>query len=370
MQKTRDRRADNSGLDNVASASSTIADTMSRSAIVRSSILADFRRVALALGLDPIALMKLAHIDRRYLDDPDLTLPVRDVAELFEIAALTSGVEDFGLRLGEARGLPDLGPIILMLREEATLRDALRTLSALLHLHSDALYMNLEEHGGSVLTVEIMVGGGAYCRQAVESTIAGVIHILRWLLGEDWVPTSIGFRHTRPISRVRYDRFFRCPIDFLYDFNGVVLKRRDLDRKLPASSPVLRRQVERYIRTINIASSDSYVHQVMRVVAMALPRGEGDAETIARYLGTDRRTLNRRLARAALNYSAVVENVRKNITTQYLLGSDRLLSDIAGLVGFESLRAFTRWFHRSFGQAPSSWRAKHRLAETRRTRSH
>src|SRR6202020_952256 len=98
--------------------------------MVRSSNLADFRRVALALDLNPLALMKRVGIHRRFLDDPELTLPASRVLDLLEIAALTSGIEDFGLRLGEARGLPDFGPVILMLREEATLRDALYTLVA------------------------------------------------------------------------------------------------------------------------------------------------------------------------------------------------------------------------------------------------
>jgi AraC-like DNA-binding protein len=326
------------------------------SAAVRGRILPDFRRLAHALDLDSMALMKRAGIDRRHLEDPDLPVPMRSVVELLEIAALTSGIEDFGLRLAESRGLPDLGPLILMLREEATVRDGLRTLVALLHLHSGATYMHLEEGDNPILTIDVMAGDTGHCRQAIELSVAGVTHILRWLLGEDWVPASVCFTHGRPTSRARYDRFFRCPISFLHEFNGIALRRRDLDKKLPASSPVLRRQVERYIRTINVKPSNAYVHHVTQVIAMALPRGEAQAETVARYLGTYRQNLNRRLARAGLNYSAVVENVRKNLAVQHLLGSDRPLSDIAGVLGFSSLSAFTRWFRQSFASAPSVWR--------------
>src|SRR5205807_8690990 len=94
--------------------------------------------------------------------------------------------------------LPDLGPATLMLREEETVRDALRTMIALLHLHSDALYMHLEESDVAILTVDIMVGGGHY-RQATDTSVASTTTILRWLLGEDWSPASVCFTHARPI---------------------------------------------------------------------------------------------------------------------------------------------------------------------------
>jgi AraC-like DNA-binding protein len=337
----------------------------SSSAVIRSSLLAHFKRLALSLDLNPVALAKRAGIDRRYLDDPDLTLPLRAMVELFEIAALTSGLEDFGLRLAEVRGLPDLGPVILMLREEPNLREALRTLAALVHLHSDAIYMHLEEGDDPVFTVDFIGSGIGHCRQAMDTSIASNLLILRWLLGENWAPAAVCFAHSPPISRARYDNFFRCPISFLHDFNGIILRSRDLDKKLPASSPVLRRQVERYIRTIDVAPSDTYVHRVTQVIAMSLPKGEAKASMIARCLGTDCRTLNRRLARADLNYSAVLQTVRKNVASQHMLSSDRPLSDIAGLVGFAGLSTFDRWFRQAFGCAPSTWRRMQRRKQKR-----
>lgn len=325
----------------------------------RGNMLADFKRLALVLDLDPMALMQRAGIDSRYLDDPETPVPVRSMVELLQIAADASGIEDFGLRLGEARGLPDFGPAVLMLREEATVRDALRTLVALMHLHSEEAHLHLEENEAPVLTLHI-AGEVGDCGQAVDSSLAGLTHILRWLLGESWTPAVIRFTHGRPASTARYDRFFRCPLEFQSSSEGIVLRKVDLDAHLPALSPILRRQVERYIHTLDIEPTDIYVYRVTQVIAMALPRGEAKADVIARYLGTYRQNLNRRLARAGLNYSAVVEKVRKNLAVQYMLGSDRSLSHIAGLIGFGSLSAFTRWFHQSFDCAPSVWRKAQR----------
>lgn len=93
-------------------------------AFVRGTILHDFRRVALSLDLDPVALIERAGIDRRNLDNPELALPAHRLVELLELAALTSGTDDFGLRLGELRGVPDFGPAILMLPNLSTMRSA------------------------------------------------------------------------------------------------------------------------------------------------------------------------------------------------------------------------------------------------------
>jgi AraC-like DNA-binding protein len=326
------------------------------SPVIRSSILVPFSRIALSLNLDPIDLMRQAGIDDHYLDDSDLTLPINSVVELLEIAAIASGIEDFGLRLAEDRGLPDFGPVTLMLREEETLRAALQTLITFMYLHSDAAYMNLEQDGDAILTVDIIGCGTRHRRQAIETSVAQTVSVIRWRLGEQWTPASICFTHSRPSGITRHERFFRCPVDYLREFNGIVLPQRDLDKRLPASSPALRRQIQRYVQTLDIAPRDSYAHRVTQLIAIALPRGEAKADSIAHHLGTDCRTLNRRLAKSGLNYSMMLENTRKDLAVRYMLDSDRPLSDIAGLVGFASLSAFSTWFRHAFGCAPSLWR--------------
>ena len=72
-------------------------------------------------------------LDPRYIEDSERLVPVRLINELFELTAQTLGMEDFGLRVAETRGLPDLGPVTLVLREEETFRAALQTLIAYMH---------------------------------------------------------------------------------------------------------------------------------------------------------------------------------------------------------------------------------------------
>lgn len=50
--------------------------------------------------------------------------------------------------------------------------------------------------------------------------------------------------------------------------------------------------------------------------------------------------MNRRLRRHGLSFTRVVDDVRKSLAAQHLLGSEKSLSEIAELLGFASLSAF------------------------------
>lgn len=327
-------------------------------ALVRSSILREFAGQARALELDVSALMKRADIDPALLADPDLTLPMRKIVELFELTAMSSGVEDFGLRVAESRTFLDLGPAILVLHEQPTVRSGLNAMFALLHLHSDALYMHLEDGETPIYVLDLIVDGVAHYRQAMDTCVGSGVRLMRWLLGEQWLPAMVCFRHSPPATAQRYQSFFKCPLAFLQDVNGVVLNAGDLDQRIQATSETTARQVERYIRSIDTAPSGTYLHRVKQVIAMTLPQGGASADRVAKLLGTSPRTMNKRLAKAGVNFSDALGDVRRTIAIQCVRDGERPLSDIAGLVGFESLSAFTRWFQRSFGEAPSRLRGR------------
>ena len=326
-------------------------------ALVRSSVLIEYRRLALALGLDALDLMARANISQSYLEDRELTLPMSAVVDLFEITAHSSGIQDFGIRLAEMRGLPDLGLITLMLREETDVRTALKSLTAMLHLHSDALYMYLDERGRDpFLSIDIIGPNIGNCRQAIEASVGGGTAILRWLLGSHWNPAQVCFRHDRPHSTAKHEQLFRCPISFTADFNGVVLHATDVQRKLPPTSPVFRRHIERLVHGLAQSSSESYVHRVNQVVTMLLPQGDATAANSARLLGTSSRTLHRNLARAKTNFTKLLDQLRRDRVMQCMANRDQSLTDIAGQMGFGSLSAFSRWFVDAFGQSPRDWR--------------
>jgi len=89
--------------------------------------------------------------------------------------------------------------------------------------------------------------------------------------------------------------------------------------------------------------------KVRWLVRDMLPLGRCSVEKVAQHLGVDRRTVHRHLAQSGETFSSLVDDVRGELAEGYLEGSNRRLTDVADLLGFSALSAFSRWHKRHFG---------------------
>ena len=96
---------------------------------------------------------------------------------------------------------------------------------------------------------------------------------------------------------------------------------------------------------------------VRELVWVMLRSGNCSAERIAKHLGVDRRTINRRLASERQSYSSILDTVRTDMVRSFVKHGQRPLNEIASMLGFSGLSAFSRWFRNRFGRSASEWRA-------------
>jgi AraC-like DNA-binding protein len=96
----------------------------------------------------------------------------------------------------------------------------------------------------------------------------------------------------------------------------------------------------------------------MHLILGLLPSGRCTAELVARYLGIDRRTLHRRLELEGASFSALVSEVRMEAAQRHLSNPRQSVTDLAGMLGFSDISAFSRWFSSKFGCSPRRWRSQ------------
>lgn len=327
--------------------------------LVRSATLTNYVEIARSLGLDPLQQLRLAGLDPRSLQEPDLKISTEAVARLLERSAHEAGVDDFGLRIAETRKLSNLGPLALLCRDEPTIRTALEAIRDFLYLHNQGLVMHIEESSDVViLRVEQVTVGRLPVRQAMELSVAVTHRLLKTLLGNHWHPSVVCFRHSAPQNDIRHRRVFGASIQFNSLMDGLVCRSSDLDRAVPSADPQMARYVHQYLESIREESRKTLLEQVRQIIWMLLPTGRCTVEEVASHLGRDRRTLHRQLTCESETFTSLLDQVRAELAMRHLESANTPLSEIAEVLGFSQLSAFSRWFRLHFDCSPSTWRTR------------
>ncbi len=318
--------------------------------LVRSAALTGYAELARSIGLDPVRLVRAAAIPVSALTNPDLKIRAASVSQLLEATAARAGLEDFGLRLARQRRLSNLGPIALVLREQATLRQVVEAIMQLVWLQNESLNLHLEEAGDLVI-LHCRGAGGPLPRQSAELTLGTLVRSVRALLGESWRPTLVCFEHAPPHTRETHRRVFDCDLAFDQDFAGIAIARRDLALKVPNADPVMAREIERYVRPLRGQERARMRDKVLELVLASLASGRSTAERVSNALGFDRRTLHRKLAQEQTSFRQLLHQARLRLLKAYLRDKRRSLTAISELLGFSSLSAFSRWHAQNFGRS-------------------
>jgi AraC-like DNA-binding protein len=309
---------------------------------LRSASLNNYGELARSLGLDPTRMLARVGLPPGCLDSADLRLSADAVMALLELSAQESGEQAFGLRLAETRRLSTLGLVGMLARDEPTLREAIATLVRYGWQHNESLATRLEESNGiAVLTQELTAPSAG--RQSIELAVGALHRILRLLLGAEWSARAVCFTHPAPAVLDVHRRLFGRGVRFSQEFNGIVLRSTDLDTPMAMADPVMRSYAQQMLIGATPTERGRARHEVQQLILALLPTGRCNADQVALHMGVDRRTVHRRLAREGCSFSELLQETRQELVLRHLSDGRRLLSEIAPLLGFSSLSAFSRW---------------------------
>lgn len=319
----------------------------SRVPLTRSAALTGYADLARTLGLDPLRMVAAAGLPLACLNDPDLRIPVPQVGRLLTESAARTNRPDFGLLLAEKRSLANLGPLGLVAREQPTMRQAIEVLAPSISMHNEALSLQIESADDvSILRIVLHHDEPAQMAQLSELALAATTRMLRRLSDGAFMPESVHFMHRAPADIATHRWLFGVTPRFSQDFDGVVVTTRALDAALPQADPLAAAQLARHLTVWTGDRARDPVRATQELVMSLLPTGHATIARVASDLGTNRRTLHRQLAARGTSFTEILDASRRALVETYLADGSRSLTDIAGLLGYASLSAFSRWRHR------------------------
>lgn len=321
----------------------------------RSASLDGFAQISVELGLDAAALIAEVGLPAQCLTEPDLRIPTSRIFALFELAARRADVSDLGLRLAAQRDLATFGALGLVIREQANVREAIAMLARYIWAHVDGLSLEIEEIDGiAILAPQLRHPSGQAINQADELIAARIVRLLRRFLGARWNPEMVLLRHARPAKIAAHVALFGVAPLFAQERSAVVMLASDLDRAIPDANPHAASELIRYLEFVSGTREASISERVATIIALLLPRGSCRVDMVARQFGVDRRTLHRQLAREGNDFSTLLHNERVMIARATLADQQRSYTEIAAMLGFSSLSAFSRWKRTALADQPRS----------------
>lgn len=326
--------------------------------LVRSASLIKYSDIARSAGIDPVRVVQDAGLDPACLYAPDLRIPESALARVFEASAKSSELQSLGVRIGESWRLSDFGALSLYLQHQPTLRHVLAEIEQYRHLLSDSVSIRVADFPDiAVMHIVLVTGRPDPGREVVELTVGAVFSLIRSILGPQWKPRGVYFAHTAPESLRVHRPFFGPNVEFGCDFDAIVLAQHELDRPNPLADAALARYAKELLDLRPRARRDSIADDVRRAMHTLLPQGHGAIEQVGQRLGLTPRTLQRQLEQAGESFSALMNEVRRELAVRYLSNRRYTVSEVADLVGFSEISAFSRWFSTEFGKPPTRWRS-------------
>ena len=103
---------------------------------------------------------------------------------------------------------------------------------------------------------------------------------------------------------------------------------------------------------------DGVISAVRQAIAASLPHGNPAIHRVAHAVGVNPRTLQRRLKAERTSFQKVLTEVRRDLAVRYL--SDKRLKslEVAMLLGYSSISAFTTAFKSWYDMPPAEYRQK------------
>jgi AraC-like DNA-binding protein len=301
-----------------------------------------------AVGLQPDAA-----------DDPDGSVDFDSVLKLLELIAAETDNDAFGVQFADACPICPINLHHFIIFNAPTLADALANRARYSKFVSNAYSVELQmtETACSFSWNLATVTGPR--RQFVGYAAALFSKYVRSMLqNEAWLPLQVDLPHKTPLTISEFTRVLGPRIYFDAPALRVHINPAILSQILPAADPDLYRQLSGSINQLinSAAPTLSVLDRTREYIVKSSTYARTDEDTVAQAIGVSVRTLQRDLAEAGTTFRALTEDCRKKAALQLLHDTDLPLTEIAFLLGFSELSAFSRAARTWFGQPASSLR--------------
>jgi len=222
--------------------------------------------------------------------------------------------------------------------------------------------MRLTDDGSGLVRLEYRIVAPEIVerRQDAELSLGMFLNVIRECCGSRWTPEEVHFEHPKPPMAREHESAFGAPVYFSQVTNALLFRPDVLVRPMPSRDVKLLAVMQTCLEQLGSHAAEEYLllDQMRTAIRMKLPAGYPSFEDIAAELRAPAGAMHQDLQAAGLTYKDMVEDVRRDLALSYLKQRHLPFSEIAMLLGYCELSAFSRAFRRWTGASPRTYRAR------------
>jgi AraC-like DNA-binding protein len=335
--------------------------------LVTSGVLAGIDAFLASRGVDYGDVLRSAGLTYDEVDPSDhKEIPLEQVIAIFNACSNMTKAPCFGAEWAEAFPVRSAGAYGYLLMNAATVEEALRLTVRYLSLviHPVAIDLEFDSREATLswrFSPNLQVRATQYILFAAGATISR----LRAVADGNWNPHHVEFPFPEIPCRTVLNRVMGAPIVFDGPMTRIVMDVATLSRKNHHADPQLFELIKDLgDRLLRERSTETPLAQMVRRAIMTrLGMSEVSLDAIAAGLDLTPRALQSRLAAHETSFEAILQITKQELAEGYLRDTDLTLTEIALLLGFSELSAFTRASLRWFKKPPSALRQQLRQGE-------
>jgi AraC-like DNA-binding protein len=314
-------------------------------------------------GVDVNVLLRKAGLTHQQIDDSRARLAVKAQINFLALAANALNDDCLGFHLAQKFDLRIIGLLHYVLASSDTLDEALQRAARYSAIVNEGITLRFRDGRDIGLSFEYAgVARHTDCHQ-IEFAMVALVRTFRQLTNRRLSARHVSFIHPRKKHLAEFRTFFDSDVAFGAAVDELTFSPSVKGMPILGADPYLNDLLVQYCEEAisdRKATSTSFGLSVENVLARLLPHGNARASDVARKLGVSQRTLARRLALEQLTFARVVQRLKCDLARRHLADEALSISEIAWLLGYRDVSAFTHAFKRWTGKAPKAVRQRSR----------
>ena len=290
---------------------------------------------------------------------PDTRISMRQLATVYANISHLSNNPAIALHAGQQIHVSNYGLFGYAILTSTSLRRALEFATNKHHrLATPTVTMSLNEDGDvASLSFLDTLGMEEINKFNLEFQLSLLNSIHHDMLGPDFCWISAHCSYSKPKHSHEYETILGCPVHFEQSKTELIFRKDILDQPLLKSNPITETMIKGMCDQLLIeqVSHKDLTRRIYELLSRD-PANIPSSVNIAQALAMSPRTMRRKLKSQGTTLHNIVDQVRKNLSINFLHGTRMNVDDIAEQLGFSSAANFRTAFKHWTNKTPTMYR--------------